>query len=158
MNFKVYTISALGKILNQAQIHLCLCVSLFWCFNTLIFWRVCSSETSVDCRHSWKANNVTCVRIFLLLPVNSMSVVLAYDVELRPYVHTHSKHITLDYLPFQKYFDFCGMWGFYVMDTYNVRILNPPCASAALWAFLCDVGGFWNVLSDESPSTREWYF
>ena len=80
------------KILHQVQINLCLCVSLFWCCNTLIFWRVCSSETP-DCRHSWKANNVTCVRIFLLLPVNSMSVVLACDVELRPYVHTHSKGI-----------------------------------------------------------------
>ena len=85
------------KILNQAQIHLCLCVSLFWCCNTLIFWRVCSSETP-DCRHSWKANNVTCVRIFLLLPVNSMSVVVAYDVELRPYVHTHSKGIIYVFL------------------------------------------------------------
>ena len=61
-------------------------------FDVSFFGVYSASEFHRDCRQSWKANNVTCVRICLRLPVNSMSVALSYDVELRLH-NTHSIHI-----------------------------------------------------------------
>ena len=128
------TISELENI-KLIQIHLCLCVSLFWCCNTIFPCVFCFGVRNYPLPSQLKSQQCDLRQNFLLRPVNSMPVVLTYDVELYPCQYAFQTYYI--YLPFGKYSDFRGMWGFYVMGTCynltcNIRNLNPPCASAVL--------------------------